>query len=204
MRNELSKSPESTGKITTIESRRRIDCTSGPDILKVLVMCHIPVVAILKNTGNSVSLEVLISVGWHNLTILPNTSVVLMNLKKLDICDVKLQEPPVNFGNLTTLEYLRVRSTNLGKLPESCENLINLLYLDSKFNKINCLFGAELLVKLEALKLHENRNLESLSENFVKLVKLRLLDVKNSKTSNLPDGIGNLKKLTFLRNRKSR
>ena len=60
----------------------------------------------------------------------------LINLKWLDLDDIKLQKVPEEIGSLINLQYLFLDNNQLQEIPEEIRSLIDLQYLNLNNNKL--------------------------------------------------------------------
>jgi len=130
-----------------------------------------------NNKKMSIEQDYLYLIGYQ-LTNLPSSIGILVNLKELFIYDNQLTSLPVSIGNLINLKELSISVNNLTSLPDSIGNLINLTNLWVNHNQLT--------------------NLPSSIGN---LINLRYLGLNNNKLSELPKDLPKLKYLTIANNR---
>jgi hypothetical protein len=108
--------------------------------------------------GNLTSLEKMY-IRFYRGKTLPNSIGKLQSLKVLEISDCpNLERFPESFGNLGSLEQIKIEDSNLKKLPESIGNLKNLKYFSLRNNNLNDLPKSFTnLKKLKTLFLDKNK-----------------------------------------------
>lgn len=159
----------------------------------------------------------------NKLESIPGFVGNLSKLETLSIQSNKLKSLPPEIGKLSNLKKLDLRFNHLKQLPDESCNLSELVELDMRNNLLDSLpFCIGDLSKLEYLYLADN-NLLQLSENIKNLKNLRLLNLGRNNIqgkfptyigqleslieldvsgccadNNLPDELGNLKRLEIL------
>ena len=133
-----------------------------------------------------------IFINCQGLIISPEDVKNLVNIKKLDIYDVKLKYIPAEIFTLTNIEELTISYRKLKKFPEDIKNLINLKSLT-----IYCENLIELpkeigdLTSLEKLDISCD-NLKLLPKEIYNLINLKRLNIYSDNLENFPDGIEKL------------
>ncbi|KAJ3275624.1 hypothetical protein HDV01_007627 [Terramyces sp. JEL0728] len=123
----------------------------------------------------------------------------LVNLKTLDCQDCSITALPLNIGNLIQLVKLDVRKNRITtfNLPESLSSLSSLTKLYISNNNLSTICDEILELPLLELDVAHN-GLNSIPENIKKLDKLQKLFISNNKIEKLPDSICSLANLTVL------
>lgn len=108
----------------------------------------------------------------NKLTELPNDIEKLTNLQRLMLGENRLEEIPVNIGQLSSLKVLTLDKNRLSSLPDEV-----------------CL-----LLRLERLSMAQNF-ITLLPLSLGNLKKLKLLDIRGNKVNSLPSSIGECESL---------
>ncbi|MEH2185870.1 MAG: COR domain-containing protein [Nostoc sp.] len=117
---------------------------------------------------------------------------------ELDLSGTGLTTLPPEFGQLTNLRSLYLRSNQLSSLPPEFGQLINLRSLYLRSNQLSSLPPEFVqLTNLQTLNLDSNQ-LSSLPLEIVQLINLQSLDFKDNQLSSLPPEIGQLTNLRSL------
>lgn len=116
----------------------------------------------------------------NNLTRLPQSIGLLVNLTRLDVANNKLVELPNEIGQLSHLKHLNLECNELSELPIS-------------FGKLMC----------EVVNLNSN-NFKVFPDCILVMQKLRQFSIMANELSNLPLGMGRLKRLEVFRASKNR
>gem|GEM_PF-2081873 len=129
---------------------------------------------------------------------LTRLTIILPDLKTLDISDNQLKTLPDSIGNLANLEYLLVDENQLKTLPVSIGNLANLKELHVCYNQLKTLpVSIGNLANLQKLVVMNNQ-LKTLPDSIGDLANLKTLFVDKNQLKTLPDSIGNLANLKTL------
>jgi len=120
------------------------------------------------------------------------------NIVGLNFFGCGLETFPDSFGNLLSIEELRLQCNELRMLPDSIGNLKLLQVLLLSVNRLNSLpESIGNLKSLQTLYLAHNE-LTTLPESIGNLKSLQTLNLANNKLTTLPESIGNLKSLQTL------
>lgn len=146
-------------------------------------------------------LENLERIYFHNakkLNTLPDSFCNLPNIKSINIQGSVFFNLPSCFGNLKTLEQLRISVDNMSNLPESIGDLENLKKFELYKASIKALPNSiGKLKNLESLQIGSTQ-INSLPETIGDLESLTYLSLSYNKITKLPDSIANLKNLKSL------
>ena len=123
----------------------------------------------------------------------------LCNIHSLNASSCHLEYFPIlEYGDLYTLESLKMDYNGIRSLPDSIEYLENLTYLNLYWNQLSTLPESfSKLYKLSHLNLSNNR-IETIPESFGQLPNLNILNLNYNRIKILPESFGNLKHLKKL------
>ncbi|XP_020605676.1 leucine-rich repeat-containing protein 1-like [Orbicella faveolata] len=159
----------------------------------------------LRNLPHSFScmknLKVL-ELGDNNLTSLPDDTGALSKLEIFNLSHNELSDLPESLGNLPCLKTFDLSGNSIENLPEKFQSaeVIESLFVDKNYLKILPSWFGNLL-SIENLGIADNELLGSpLPDSFgtVSGKSLKTLDLSANNISNLPETMGELKKLEKL------
>ncbi|XVF19080.1 hypothetical protein REPUB_Repub11eG0079400 [Reevesia pubescens] len=136
----------------------------------------------------------------NNLQSIPESMTArLLNVVVLDVHSNQLKFLPNSIGCLSKLKLLNVSGNLLQTLPKTIQNCRSLEELNTNFNKLTMLpetIGFE-LVNLKKLSVNSNK-LVFLPQSITHLTSLRVLDARLNCLRSLPEDLENLIKLEVL------
>uniref|UniRef100_A0A914HYP4 Disease resistance R13L4/SHOC-2-like LRR domain-containing protein n=1 Tax=Globodera rostochiensis TaxID=31243 RepID=A0A914HYP4_GLORO len=143
--------------------------------------------------------EARLDLNSSELVSIPTSIQTLTQLTELFVYKNKLTSLPSELGQLVNLRILGLSENNLSTLPESLSSLKKLETLDLRHNKINeeippVVFQME---SLETLWLRYNK-IKSVSAEIRRLRRLKMMDLRENKITELPATIAELQCLSIL------
>ncbi|XP_063943682.1 TMV resistance protein N-like isoform X2 [Daucus carota subsp. sativus] len=195
-------------KLTTLNMDYSLHLTTSPNFtelpcLEVLSLtgCE-SLEEVHKTIGSLVNLVSLGLKGCVRLRSLPDTICKLRALELLDISDCScLEALPLALGNIQSLRALDVKNTNVPKLPDSIGHLTKLVELNLRCSRYLQTLPHTFcdLKALEALDISDCSCLEALPTGLGNIQSLKELNAENLAVLELPDSVGGLSKLVWLR-----
>lgn len=169
--------------------------------LKVLDLTNCKNLTATPDLSSNTKLERLILEGCNRLATIHKSIGALECLTHLNAKGCNLSEIPVELCSLTALTEIRITREDKGslELPESFGNLKSLLILEISgvtMTRLPC--SIEKLTNLERLYLCDSHVKKRLPNPIGKLISLTELDISKAVVE-LPDNIGNLKRLKALK-----
>jgi len=145
-----------------------------------------------------------LNLSSKDLANIPESIIILQDLKSLDLRDNNIEIVPQNLGNLKRLEELFLGVNSISYLPQNLKNLKELKILNLWRNNLTSL--PDFITKLENLKeLNCSYNkISNISKEFNNLKNLISCDFSNNKIKELniePEGLASLEKLYLSDNR---
>ncbi|XP_074284396.1 plant intracellular Ras-group-related LRR protein 6-like [Silene latifolia] len=141
-----------------------------------------------------------LDISNNNLQTIPESLIArLLNVLVLDVHSNQLTLLPNSIGCLSKLKILNVSGNHLTSLPPTIENCRSLEEVNANFNQLSMLpdtIGFELL-SLRKLSVNSNK-LVLLPYSISHATELRILDVRLNCLRSLPDDLENLAKLEIL------
>jgi len=188
----ITKLPSLVWRSTVQES----DAVHGLVNLKVLAIGNDLLSTIRESIGRMRTLKV-VKLFNHTPTAADIKPLRQLSLKELHMydCDVG----PSNIGDLTSLEYLKIRSGELKSIPMEFSKLVNLKRFEIERLKIKSFFEVQFRAVLQEDCGPENRQPKQLAGVLDGLRCLRELELKSCNLRELPASVGNLKSLVSLR-----
>ncbi|WOH06875.1 hypothetical protein DCAR_0626304 [Daucus carota subsp. sativus] len=154
----------------------------------------------LPNPSINLALISKLDLSNNNLQSIPESLTArLLNVTVLDVHSNQLTTLPNSIGCLSKLKILNVSGNHLRSLPTTIENCRSLEELNANFNmltKVTDTIGFE-LINLKKLSLNSNK-LAFLPSSTSHLTNLRILDARLNCLRSLPDDLENLINLQVL------
>ncbi len=153
--------------------------------------------SLLNDLGILEELETL-NLQGNVLIDIPNSLLLLKNIKKLDLSQNQINYLPQGFGkNQKELTILNLSENHLQSIDSNYSFLENLKILKLSSNKLNHLYDVfERLKNLEILSL-SNNSISEIPPSIFNLSQLKRLDLSKNRLNQIPL-ISNLKNLEFL------